>query len=495
MRQRFFFLGRQAVWLKRLLLVCGSLLMVVLSAPTVAAATAQHYTELDFPPLRAVELPDYERYTLPNGIVVYLVEDHELPLVDGQALFRTGDRLEPSDKVGLASITGAVLRNGGTTAHSPDEINEFLEQRAASIETGIDSSSGSASFSSLSEDLEPVFDLFAEVLQQPAFREDKIALEKQQWQGAIARRNDNPDDIARREFDKHIYGPDHPYARTVEYADLDNIDRADLIQFYQQSFRPEQMLLGIVGDFDPTAMKAMIASAFGDWQPAAVANLPELPAVEPVDSGNLFFVEQPQLTQSYIYVGHLGGELSDPDYPALSVMNGVLNGFGGRLFNEVRSRQGLAYSVYGFWSPRYDYPGLFIAGGQTRSEATVPFITALQTEIDTIRTTLVSGAELAYAKESILNSFVFNFQSPSQLISRLMRYEYYGYPTDFIFSYQEAVKRTTAQDILEAAQTHLNPEQLTMLIVGNSTAIDPPLNTLGATVQTIDITIPQPQSS
>jgi zinc protease len=208
----------------------------------------------------------------------------------------------------------------------------------------------------------------------------------------------------------------------------------------------------------------------------------------------VFKVEQPQLNQSYVLLGHLGGQLNDEQHGALSVMNEVMNGFGGRLFNEVRSRQGLAYVVYAFWAPRYDYPGLFIGGGQTRSDATVPFIQSVQAEIDRIRTTPITEAELARAKDSVLNSFVFNFQDPKQTLSRLIRYEYYGYPADFVFRFQKDVANTTIAAVQAAAQSHLQPAQLVTLVVGNSAAIQPTLDALSpnATVTTIDITIPEP---
>jgi zinc protease len=206
-------------------------------------------------------------------------------------------------------------------------------------------------------------------------------------------------------------------------------------------------------------------------------------------------VDQPQLTQSYVQVGQLGGQLDNPDVFALYVMNGVLNGLGGKLFNELRSRQGLAYSVYAFWNPEYDYPGLFVAGGQTRSETTVPFVQAIFSEISKLCTTVVTPAELAYAKDSILNSFVFNFQDPAQTLSRLMRYEYYGYPQDFIFRYQRAVKATTAVDVQRAAQTYLRPQDMVTLVVGHAAAIQPPLTAVAATVTPVDVTIPQAKPS
>jgi zinc protease len=137
-----------------------------------------------------------------------------------------------------------------------------------------------------------------------------------------------------------------------------------------------------------------------------------------------------------------------------------------------------------------------MAGGQTQTESTVPFVQAVLTEIERLRNHSVTEKELANAKESILNSFVFNFQDPNQTLSRLMRYEYYGYPEDFIFQYQEKVKATTVEDIQRVAQKYLHPDKIVTLVVGNQEAMNPPLSTLKGAVQTVDISIiPQPQKS
>jgi len=468
------------------------LLMGMIGMLPAGAETAKHYTELTFPPLPNLKIPNYSRFQLANGMTVYLMEDHELPLVHGTALVRTGDRFEPADKLGLATMTGVVMRSGGTQQRSPDALNQFLEQRAASVETGIGESSGYASFSTLTEDLDDVFKLFVEVIRQPVFPTDKIALEKNQQQGGIARRNDEPGEIAGREFAKLLYGTTSPYARTVEYATLDNISQDDLVKFYRRYFHPNTMILGIVGDFDSAAMRSRIEAQFGDWPAASDLASPSLPAVSQAKTSGIFMIHQPQLTQSNVLIGHLGGQLNHPDYAALSVMNGVLNGLGGRLFNEVRSRQGLAYSVYAFWSPEYDYPGTFTAGGQTRSNATVPFIQSVLHEIDKIRTTPITPSELAFAKDSVLNSFIFNFQDADQILSRLLGYEYYGYPSDFIFRYQKGVAATTIADVQRVAKTYLQPENLVTLVVGNETQIQPPLSRLNpdGKVAAIDITIP-----
>ncbi|WP_339383899.1 M16 family metallopeptidase [Fortiea sp. LEGE XX443] len=478
------------------LMFAFAFLLLTFDFSLAATAAAKHYTDLQLPALPAIKLPKYERFVLQNGMVVYLLEDHELPLVSGTALVRTGSRWEPAEKVGLAGLTGTVMRTGGTKKHSADELNEMLEQRAASVETSINEATGNADFEALSEDVETVFGLFAEVLREPVFAQEKLDLAKTQVKGGINRRNDDPNAIASREFKKLIYGQESPYARTVEYETLDRINRDDLVKFYQQYFHPNNIILGVVGDFDSKKMRSLIQSKLGNWQRNPKMTKPQLPEVSAAKVGGVFFVNQPQLTQSSVLLGHLGGKFDSPDYAALDVLNGVLNGFGGRLFNEVRSRQGLAYSVYGQWSPRFDYPGIFLAGGQTRSDATVQFVKSLQAEIKRTQAQPVTAKELAFAKESTLNSFVFNFQDPSQTLSRLMRYEYYGYPSDFLFRYQKAVAATTAADVQRVAKQYLKPENLVTLVVGNQTTIQPPLTGLAKQVMPIDVTIPgiQPQA-
>ncbi len=455
------------------------------------ADTPKHYTELEFPNLPEIQIPDYERYELDNGMVVYLLEDRDLPLINGTALIRTGSRFEPANKVGLASLTGTVMRSGGTENHPAAELNLLLEQKAASVETSIGDTSGSASFNTLTEDLDTVFSLFTEVLRQPAFADAQLAIAKKQQQGSIARRNDDPQNIASREFDKLIYGATSPYARTVEYDTLANISRPDVVSFYQNYVRPQSIILGIVGDFDSDQMIKRVQSAFGDWQVDTSLPALEAPAATQEEDRSVFVVDRPKATQSNVLMGHIGGQFNSPDYPALSVLNGVLNGFGGRLFNEVRSRQGLAYSVYGAWSPNYDYDGLFIAGGQTQTNNTVPFIKAIVSEIKKLRNSLVTEKELANAKESILNSFVFNFENPNQTLSRLIRYEYFDYPEDFIFEYQDKVQNTNEEDILKVAQKYLQPNQIVTLVVGNRQAMKPPLSSLEQEINLVDVTIPQ----
>jgi zinc protease len=453
---------------------------------------AAHYTQLDYPKLGDIEIPDVEKVTLANGMRLFLVEDHELPLITMTAMIRTGSIYEPADKIGLADITGTVMRTGGTTGRTGDEIDEQLEQIAASVETGIGLNSGRDSMSVLKEDLETALDIFADVLMNPVFAEDKIELAKIEHRSAIARRNDHPSSITWREFWKLIYGPESAYARHTEYTTIDKITRDDLIKFHKKFFHPNNVMLGIWGDFDTREMIEKIEKAFEDWQKADV-QLPEKPEVEYHFRQTVNVIHKDDINQAYICMGHIGGMMNDPDYFALVVMNRILGGsFTSRLFKNIRSRQGLAYSVYGYYDAEYDHPGVFYVGCQTKSESAVHAIRAMKREVEKMIESEVTDEELALAKESFLNSFVFSFDSKGEIVRRLMTYEYFGYPADFLQRIKENVEKVTKDDVLRVAREHLQPDAMQILAVGRPDDFDEPMSVLGP-VRGIDITIPGPQ--
>ncbi len=455
-------------------------------------APARDYARLKYPRLRDVQVPQVERVTLANGMRLFLLEDHELPLVNISVRIRTGSVHEPAEKVGLASITGQVMRTGGTATRTGDEIDEELESIAASVETGIGLNSGSASMSVLKQDLDTGLAILADVLRNPAFRQDKIELAKMQHRSAISRRNDDVGEIAGREFDKLIYGPASVYARQTEYATIDNISRDDLIAFHKKYFGPNNAMLAVWGDFDTRQMIEKIEKAFEGWQKVDL-DLPETPKVRYEFGTTVNVVRKDDVNQSNVYLGHIGGLMSDPDYFALIVMNKILGGgFTGRLFKNVRSREGLAYSVFGAYSANYDYPGEFYVGCQTKSESTVHAIRAMIGEVEKIRQDEVTDEELALAKDSFLNSFVFNFDTKGEVVNRLMTYEYFDYPADFLQRIKQNVEKVTKADVLRVAKKHLQPDKLQILAVGRPDDFDEPLSVLGP-VNKIDITILPPQ--
>ncbi len=447
---------------------------------------------MKYPKLRDIKVPDVERVTLPNGMQLFLLEDHELPLIHVSAVIRTGSVYEPADKIGLAGLTGTVMRTGGTASKTGDEIDEQLEQIAATVETGIGRSSGSAFMSVLKEDVDTGLSILADVLMNPAFREDKIELAKISARTGIARRNDNPGSIASREYAKLIYGPESAYARHTEYATIDNISRDDMVALHRKFYHPNNTMMAVWGDFKTEQMVAKIKEVFKDW-PKADVEVPPVPEVKYEFRSTVNVVTKEDMNQSVIRLGHVGGVMSDPDYFALMVMNEILgSGFTSRLFKNVRSRQGLAYSVFGVYSADFDHPGMFFVGSQTKLQSTVHATEAMIEEVRKMTQSEVTDEELALAKDSFLNSFVFNFESRGQIVNRLMTYVYYGYPEDFLQKTKENVEKVTKADVLRVAKEHLRPDKVQILIVGKPEELDKPPSTLGE-VKAIDITIPSPK--
>ncbi len=448
--------------------------------------------QLKYPALRDLEIPEVERVTLPNGMRLLLLEDHELPLIRVAARIRVGSWCEPSEKIGLAAITGAVMRSGGTPTQTGDEIDEALERMAASVDTSIGLDAGQASLSVPAKDIDRGLAIWADVLMHPVFREDKVALLKTQIHGAISRRNDSPYTVASREFERLLYGPDSVYARQAEHATVDRITRDDLAAFHRRYFGPNNMMVAAWGDFRSTEMREKIERALAGWASVAPVAL-DLPDVPCQSGAAVHLIPRSDTSQSKIYLGHLGGRMDDPDYYALTVMNQILGGgFTGRLYHQIRSREGLAYSVGGSYGMQYRHPGLFSLGCQTKSENTVRAIRALTEEIDKIRQEEVTEEELATAKEGYLNSFIFNFDTKDEVIRRMMTYEYYDYPADFLQRTKQGIKRVMRADVLRVAKAHLHPEKLQILVVGRPEAFGASLSVFG-TVTQIDITIPTPK--
>lgn len=456
----------------------------------------------DFPPLRDLVLPKYEKMALPNGLRVLLLEDHELGLVGGQLLVRGGGKAEPPNKVGLAALAGAVQRSGGSVEHSGEAMDARLEAMAARIESGASVSEMSVAFRCLREDLPDVLTLFSEVVRRPAMPEEKLRLARSQFLGSIARRNDNPGAIAGRELPKLLYGNRSPYGRIPEAPTVTAVTLADVKAFHAANFRPDGAVLGIWGDFDAAATKELVLDRFGDWAAAApdgshaqaaalVGSARHAPPF--VEKGTSFsppgvyIVDRPGLTQGYVRMAELGTTLDDPDLFALDVLNSILNGFGGRLFDEVRSREGLAYSVYGAWSPAVEHRGAFVAGGETRLAAVPKFVQAVRKVLLESTAEPPSQDELAKAKESALNSFVFNFVDPGSQLSRIMTYELFGVEQDFPFKYKRAVEGLTAEAVLEASRKHLHPLEQPILVVADASAVRPALAGLGLPVVDVQV--------
>ena len=450
------------------------------------------YKKLKYPPLRQVQIPEPLRFQLGNGMIVYLLEDRTLPLIEGSVLVRTGSQYEPEDKVGLASLTGQVMRTGGTTMKTGDELDEMLEKVGASVETYIGTTSGGARLSVLKEDIDMGLSVLSDLLKNPAFRDDKIELAKITARSAISRRNDQVTGIAGREFRRLIYGLNDPFARLVEYATIENIEKKDLIEFHKKYYAPNNIMIALWGDFATNEMKAKVEQTFGSWERKEVM-LPKVPEPKLASEKSVNFIKKDDVNQSNIYLGHLGGVLRDPDSGPLNVADQAFGGASAsRLFKKVRSDQGLAYSVGSSWGEGYDRAGVFQMNGSTKSGSTITMVRSIMTEFENFIKNGITDEELKYAKDSYLNSYVFRFDTKGKIINELMTLEYSGYPKDFIQQQQKDIQNTTKQSVNDAVKKRWKPESLTLLVVGKEADLDQPMSSLGMKVRTIDITIPSP---
>lgn len=469
-----------------------TLLDVLLAAAVVAVAQLQAQTDprhVTCAPLREVQIPTAERFELENGLVVLALEDHELPLIEMFGIMGVGGVNDPADKAGLAAICATVMRTGGSTSTPGDRMDDILEALAASVEISAGTTVSSARVSALKENFGQALALFAEVLKGPAFPEEKLQLAKVEHNGMISRRNDEPFGIAGREFSRLIYGASSPYARQEEYATVGSISRDDLVAFHRQWFQPNNVVLAVSGDFDPAQLREQIRRTLGDWRKTDFKRqaVPEAP-YDFTASVNL--VKKTDISQAHVWLGHLAGTMKDPDYPALVVMQEIFgSGFTSRLFTNVRSRLGLSYNVYGAYGCNYDYPGTFMATCQTKAESMSVALDAMNKEIAGMTSGLVTEEELATAKDRYLNAFVFNLDSRAKIVQRLMEYEFYGYPADFLQKTRANLEKVSREDVLRVAQKHLKPDCLRILVVGNPEKFDQQLSRYG-TVQEIDITIP-----
>jgi len=463
-------------------------------APAAAQAPAQKapatsWEKVPIPPLHAFHPQEPRRIELANGLVIFLQEDHELPLIDGIIRIRGGSREEPADKTGMIAIYADVWRTGGTTSKTGDQLDDFLEAHAARVEASESGDSTVLGWSALKENFDQVFPVVLDLLEHPEFRQDKIGLTKQQFASIISRRNDDMDEIAGRESAKLAYGPNNPYARTPEYYTVAAVTREDLLEWHRRTVAPNNMIVGVAGDFDSAAMEQRLRQAFGGMPRGPAFTSPQIAFQGPTPG--IYFVEKNDVNQSDITMVDLGIERRNPDFYAVEVMNQIFGGgFASRLFVNIRTKLGLAYSVGGGIGAAYDHPSITRMFMGTKSGSTAAGIEALRKEMTNLTTGHVTPEEVKRAKDTILNSFIFEFDSKEKVLAERMRYEFYGYPPDFLERFRAGIEKVTPADVDRVARKYLHPEKMAVLVVGNSKDFDRNLATFGK-VNTIDISIPK----
>lgn len=467
-------------------------LMLLALLASSAFAQVTDYRKIQTPALRTFAVEQPKRIELANGMVIFLQEDHELPLIRGSALIHGGARNVPADKAGLVGILSTSWRTGGTESKTGDQLDDLLESRAARAETNGSEDSTRVTIDVLKNDFDFVFPIFVDLLEKPAFRQDKIDLAKTQARTGISRRNDEPQSILFREAQKLAYGPDSPYARTPEYATINNITREDLIAFHNRFVHPNNIIVGLVGDFDTATMEKKLRDTFAAWPRGEKA--PPPPAVNAAARPGVYYVAKEDVTQANIAAVHPAPLLRrDPDFYAVEVMNAILSGgFSGRLLTDIRSKAGLAYGVGGGLGVGWDRQMPFQVTMSTKSPTTIQSIDLLEQEIADLQTKPFTAEELQLAKDTILNRYVFSVDSKAKVLNQRQLLEFYGYPADYLERFREGIAKVSIADVERVAKKYVHPDQLAILVVGNQKEFDKPLATAYGSVTPIDVTIPEP---
>jgi zinc protease len=475
-------------------MVSTLLATVLLSASqlTVAAQQQKPWEKISIPKLHEFKPQIPKKIVLKNGIVIFLQEDHELPFVSGYVLIPGGSRDEDPAKVGLISLYGQAWRNSGTEKLDGDAMDDLLEAKAASINTGGAEDSTSLSWDSLKGDSDQIFSLAMELLLHPKFRPEKLQLAQQQEATGITRRNDDASGIAAREAERLVYGTTGPYGRQEELATIGAVTVKDLETWHDTSIGGK-LIFGISGDFDSAAMETKLRTA-----------LEGLPAAKPTPARHdtfsspkqgIFFIDKPDVNQSNVEIVGLGTDRNNPDLATLVVMNQIFGGgFGSRLFQKIRTDLGLAYSVGGSYGLTWDHPGLFQISLSTKSASTVDATKAVLNEVEKLRTTPFTDAELNRAKDEILNSFLFRYDTRDKVLNARVQLEFYGYPENYLETYKAGVEKVTVANLERVAKQYIDPAKLDVLVVGNEKEIQPSLDKVGlGQAKAIDITIPMPK--
>ena len=443
-------------------------------APVHAQTIPAHPRDLTFEPLE-FDPPSAarHRHTLSNGVVVFIVEDHTLPLVNLSLLVRTGSYLGPPEKSGLAALTGSQMRAGGTTLLSAAEFDEEAAFLAAQIGSSIGATMGRVSLNCLTKDLDVALDLFFDMLRNPRFEQARLDLAKSQVLQGMERRNDSTRSIEGREWRRLMRGDDHFSTRPTTKASVDAITREDLVAFHKRYFHPGGFIFAVSGDVEPTGILSTLEARLADW-PVMTEALPEVPKPSYEPRRGLYGVDKADVNQGRVSIGHLGTTRDNPDRYPLIVMNDILGGggFASRVMTRIRSDEGLAYSAGSSFGMGTYYDGVFRVAFQSRSETVARATAIVLEEIDGIRSGPVTEEELSNSIASFVETFTRSFSSAASTAGLFAGDEYTGRDPEYLTHYRERISAVTADDVLRVAREYLHPDNLVILVVGNLEAIE-----------------------
>ncbi len=457
--------------MKRLLII--SLLLVAAAA---LAVSAENPRDMKFPEL-TFKPTEPTRFVADNGMVVYFLEYHELPVVSASAYFKGGEVYDPADKAGLAELTATLLRTGGAGARSPEQVDQDLDFIGASVSSAAQSDYLIASINVLKKDLDPGFGIFSDMLRKPAFDSSKVALEVSNKENGILRQNDDSWSISRRVFYQTVYAG-HPYGQFPTLATVGAITRDDMVSQHKEFYAPDNCILAMTGDLSLEEAKTLVNQYFGEWEKSGRVIKDLAPASQQYQPG-VYYAEK-DINQANIRLGTLGLDDKNPDRFAVEVMNFALGGggFTSRLTGEVRTGAGLAYSV-GSYESFKPLGGTFFVYCLTKGETMSKAVNMMLDIIAEVKANGITKEEMDLAKESIVNSYIFNYDTPGELVAATAALQLRGFPADQLQKDIESYKAVTLEDCRRVAAKYLDTSNIALVITGNKELFDAPLGDFG----------------
>lgn len=462
----------------------GALLLTAVSATAAQqrppADPRAQITQMQFGQLR-FNPPQPKRVTLSNKIVVYLLEDHSLPLISVQLVSKVGVANLPDSLWGVGWQADGLLRTGGTTRLTPDSVDKLVDFYALNIGFSTDHEQSNANLSGLSRYTDQLLSLGFEMMKSPRNDSSRVRITAAQQQESWRRRNDTPGSVLNRAWSQVLVG-DHPLGRSlVTPAEIAGFTPERFRWVQERLFCPQNFVIGVSGDFQERQIIAALERQFRGWT-SCKPGLRDVPPLQFAAGPRLVLIEK-DVNQTNIRMGHGGGirVADNPDYFASQVADFLLggSGFTSRLLSRVRSDSGFAYSAFSSWGADTKREDQFFAGAQIRAEKTVAGIGLMRNTIGSMATEPVTAQDVKLAQDNEVNSFVFRFENAAQVVGQQLAYAVDGLPANWFDIYLRGIQAVTPQQVLQVSQRYLHPDKLVIVVVGKPGAFDKALNTLG----------------
>lgn len=456
------------------------ILFVALAASV--TLTAQQPDRKQPPPIGpapALTLPAIQKHQLSNGLAVWMVEHHEVPLAQVNLIVRSGSAADPIGKYGVGSLTTAMLDEGAGSRSALD-LADAIEFLGANLSTGSSFDSSAVRLSVPVPRLADALPLMADVALRPTFPVAELERLRKERLTALLQARDNPAALVQLAFPRVVFGPTHRYGTSADGlpATIETLTADDLRTFYRAHFRPDNATLLVVGDLTPAAALPMLEKAFGGWKAEGLAALvAAVPNAPQLGKRQVYLVDKPEAPQSQIRIGWVGVARSTPDYAVLEVLNTVLGGsFTSRLNQNLREKNGYAYGASSAFDMRMS-AGPFLAAAGVQTDKTADALREFFNELNGILTPVPAG-ELAKAKNYVALGFPGEFETTGDMARKLEELVVYNLPESTFSNFVPSVTAVTAADLQRAAARFVQPEKMAVVVVGDLKAIEGPIRAL-----------------